>query len=232
MARLAAAAGVVRLVHMSAIGADPASSSQYGSSKAAGEQAVRAAFPGATILRPSIVFGPEDRFFNRFATLAMLSPVMPVISGTTKFQPVYVGDVADATMAALARPEAAGALYELGGPRVWSFRELLETILKETGRRRLMLTIPMGLARLQARLFELMPGQPLTRDQLLMLSRDNVVTPGVPGLAELGVVPTPVEQVVPAYIRRFRIGGGHHRLPPEIRHGGPTTLPLQTHDAG
>ena len=120
VARLAAAVGVERLVHMSAIGADPASPSLYGTTKAAGEQAVRAAFPGAAILRPSIVFGPEDRFFNRFAGLARLSPVMPVIAGETKLQPVYVGDVADATMAALERADAIGALYELGGPRVWT----------------------------------------------------------------------------------------------------------------
>ncbi len=232
VARLAAAAGVERLVHMSAIGADPAGPSQYGSSKAAGEQAVRAAFPGATILRPSIVFGPEDRFFNRFAALAMLSPVMPVIAGSTKLQPVYVGDVADATMAALERPDAAGALYELGGPRVWSFRELLAYILQEIGRHRMMLDVPMALARLQARFLELVPGKPLTRDQLLMLSRDNVVAAGVPGLAELGLMPTPVELVVPGYLRRFRVGGGHHRLPPEVRHGGPTDLPYQTRDAG
>ncbi|HTZ69116.1 MAG TPA: complex I NDUFA9 subunit family protein, partial [Acetobacteraceae bacterium] len=117
VARLAAAAGVQRLVHVSAIGAAADSPSQYGKSKAEGEAAVRAAFPGATILRPSIVFGAEDQFFNRFAALARISPVMPVIAGATRFQPVYVGDVADAVMQALARPEAAGATYELGGPR-------------------------------------------------------------------------------------------------------------------
>ena len=181
VARLAAAAGVERLVHVSAIGADPASPSLYGTSKAAGEQAVRAAFPAATILRPSIVFGPEDQFFNRFAALARLSPIMPVISGSTRLQPVYVGDVADATMAALAQLGAAGTLFELGGPRVWTFRELLAYILQETQRHRRMLEVPMGLARLQAQIMELMPGKPLTRDQLLMLSRDNVVAPEMPG---------------------------------------------------
>jgi NADH dehydrogenase len=220
------------LVHLSAIGADPASPSQYGASKAAGEQAVRTAFPHATILRPSIVFGPEDHFFNRFAGLARLSPVMPVIAGATKLQPVYVGDVADATMAVLARSAAAGELFELGGPRVWSFRELLAYILQETGRHRMLLDMPMGLARLQARLFELIPGKPLTRDQLLMLSRDNVTSPGVPGLAELGLVPTPVELVVPGYIRRFQPGGGRRRVLPETQHGGPTALSFQARDAG
>lgn len=232
VARLAAAAGVEHLVHISAIGADPASPSFYGTTKAAGEQAVRAAFPGATILRPSIVFGPEDRFFNRFAALARLSPVMPVIAGATKLQPVYVGDVADAVMAALVRSDAAGALYELGGPRVWSFRELLGYILQQTGRHRMLLEVPMGLARLQARFLELVPGKPLTRDQLLMLSRDNVVTPGTPGLPELGLVPTPVELVVPGYLRRFQPGGGSRRVPPETESGGPTGLSFQTHDAG
>jgi len=232
VARLAAAAGVERLVHMSAIGADPASPSNYGTSKAAGEQAVRAAFPGATILRPSIVFGPEDRFFNRFAGLARVSPVMPVIAGATKLQPVYVCDVADATMAALARADAVGALYELGGPRVWSFRELLAYILREIGRHRLMLDVPPALARFQARFLELVPGQPLTRDQLLMLSRDNVVAAGMPGLPELGVMPTPVELVVPGYLRRFQTGGGTRRVPPEMQHGGPNDISLQTRDAG
>ena len=233
VARLAAASGVEHVVHVSAIGADPTSPSLYGASKAAGEQAVQAAFPGATILRPSIVFGPEDNFFNRFAAMARLSPVMPVIAGATKLQPVYVGDVADAVMAALARGDAGGKLYELGGPRVWSFRELLAYILRETGRRRPMMDVPMGIARLQARFLEMVPGKPLTRDQLLMLSRDNVVAPGAPGLPELGLVPTPVELVVPGYLRRFQPGGGNRRAPPpEALPGGPAGLSLRTGDAG
>lgn len=213
VARLAAAAGVTRLVHVSAIGADPNSASRYGTSKAAGEAAVRAAFPLATILRPSIVFGQEDRFFNRFARIAQISPVMPVIAGETKFQPVYVGDVADAVMASLARADTAGGLFELGGPRVWTFREILAYILAETERRRLMVDVPMGLARLQAMVGELLPTKPITRDQLVMLQQDNVVTPGVPGLPELGIVPTPVELVVPGYVRRFRAGGGRRVIP-------------------
>jgi NADH dehydrogenase len=208
VARLAAAAGVARLVQVSAIGADPASRSKYASSKAAGEQAVRAAFPAATILRPSVVFGPEDGLFNRFATMVQRLPVMPVVAGTTRFQPVYVGDVADAVIAGLQREAAAGATYELGGPRVLSMRELLAYILAETGRRRRLMTVPMWLARLQAAVLEHLPGKLLTRDQLLMLQRDNVVTAGAPGLAELGIVPTPIDLVVPAYLRRFRPGGG------------------------
>jgi NADH dehydrogenase len=208
IARLAAAAGVRRLVHVSAIGADPASPSAYGRSKAAGEQAVREAFPAATILRPSIVFGPEDQFFNRFAGLARLSPVMPVIAGATRFQPVYVGDVADAVLAGLTRADAAGQVFALGGPEVRSFRELLEVILRWTGRPKPLLTVPMGIARLQARLGEMVPGKPFTRDQLAMLGRDNVVAPGEPGLAELGVAATPMALVVPGYLARFRPGGG------------------------
>jgi NADH dehydrogenase len=214
VARLAAAVGARQFVHVSAIGADLASQSRYASSKAAGEQAVRQAFPGATILRPSIVFGPEDAFFNRFGAMARMLPVMPVIAGATRMQPVYVGDVADAVMAALMRQDTAGAVYELGGPRVWTFREILAYVLKETHRRRRLVEVPMGLARLQAIVMELLPGKPLTRDQLLMLSRDNVVTAGMPSLADLGIVPTPVELVVPAYLRRFQPGGGRRALMP------------------
>ncbi|HUB11939.1 MAG TPA: complex I NDUFA9 subunit family protein [Acetobacteraceae bacterium] len=230
VARLAAAAGASHLLHVSAIGADPASPSHYGTSKAAGEQAVRAAFPRAVIFRPSYVFGPEDRFFNRFAALARVSPAMPVIAGETRLQPVYVGDVADAAMAALARPDAAGATFELGGPRVWTFRELLAYVLEETERHRRLMTMPMGLARLQARFLEMVPGQPLTRDQLLMLSRDNVVSPGVPGLPELGIVPTPVELVVPSYLQRFRPGGGKRRVLPDA--SAAPQMSIQARDAG
>ncbi len=205
VARLAQAAGATRLVHLSAIGADAGSPSRYAKSKAEGEAAVSAAFPAATILRPSVVFGAEDNFFNRFGSLAVLSPVMPVISGGTRFQPVYVGDVADAVMAALADPATEGRTYELAGPKVWTFRELLSWILEVTDRKRCMVEVPAGLARLQAAILEHLPGKLLTRDQLQMLSRDNVAG-DLPGLAALGLVATPVEQVVPAYLGRFRPG--------------------------
>ncbi len=208
IARAAAAARVQRMVQVSAIGADASSPSRYAQAKAAGEAAVREAMPGATILRPSLVFGAEDQFFNRFGAMAMTLPVMPVISGDTRFQPVYVGDVADAVVAGLDREDAPGQTYELGGPRVWTFRELLAWILKETRRNRPLLEVPMGLARIQARIGELVPGKPFTRDQLLLLQRDNVVSPGMPGLAELGITPTPVELVVPEYLDRYRVGGG------------------------
>ncbi|HET7880408.1 MAG TPA: complex I NDUFA9 subunit family protein [Acetobacteraceae bacterium] len=226
--RLSTQAGVGRLVHISAIGADPQAASRYAASKGAGETMLREAFPGATIVRPSLVFGPEDQLFNRFAAMARLLPVMPVICGDTRFQPVYVGDVADAVMVALAHPDAVGAVYELGGPRVWSMRELLGYILKETGRHHRMMDVPMGIARLQARFMELVPGKPLTRDQLLMLQHDNVCSGEMPGLHELGIVATPVELVVPSYLRRFQPGGGRRRVLPEEQMGTAIDLSYQT----
>ena len=207
VARLAAAAGVSRLVHLSSIGADPANPSRYGASKAAGEQAVRQGFPGATILRPSVIFGPEDNFFNRFAGMARMFPVMPVIAADTKLQPVFVGDVADAILAALTRPDALGGLYELGGPRVMTMRTLLNYIMKETGHQRPTIALSPCLARVQASILERLPGQLLTRDQLKMLARDNVVASGMPGLESLDIVATPIELIVPFYLRRFRPGG-------------------------
>jgi NADH dehydrogenase len=212
VAEASAAAGVKRLVQVSAIGADPAAASLYARSKGEGEQAVRAAFSQATILRPSLVFGAEDQFFNRFAAMAALSPVMPVIAGDSRFQPVFVGDVADAVMAALTRADAGGRVYELGGPRVWTMRELLAWILAQTQRRRMLVTVPMRFARLQATVLERLPGKLLTRDQLLLLARDNVVAAGAAGLAELGISATPVELVVPQYLARFRPGGGKREL--------------------
>jgi uncharacterized protein YbjT (DUF2867 family) len=208
IARLAAGAGVRRLVHLSAIGADPASDSLYARSKAEGEMQIRQAYSRATVLRPSVVFGPEDQFFNRFAAMARMLPFMPVVAGDTKFQPVYVGDVADAVMAALDSADTAGWTFELGGPRALSMREILAYVLKETGRDRRMVNMPMSLLRLQAAILQLLPGKLLTVDQLKLLAKDNVATPGGLGLAELGVVPTPIEMVVPSYIRRFQQGGG------------------------
>ncbi|MCS7266527.1 MAG: complex I NDUFA9 subunit family protein [Geminicoccaceae bacterium] len=204
IARAAAEAGVERLVHVSAIGADPASASRYAQTKARGEAAVRAAFPRAAILRPSIVFGPEDNFFNRFAAMARIAPALPLVGGgATRFQPVYVGDVAEAVVRALERPEHDGRVFELGGPKVYTFRELLEYTLKVTGRRRLLLPLPFPLARALARILELLPTPPLTRDQVTLLERDNVVAAGMPGLEALGVAPTPLEAVVPGYLRVY-----------------------------
>ena len=216
IARLSAVAGVSRLVQISAIGADPDSPSRYAATKGRAEQAVLAVFPQATILRPSLVFGVEDKLFNRFAAIARISPIMPVISGDTKMQPVYVADVADAVMAAQASSVPGGKVFELGGPRVWTFREILAFILKATRRDRRLLDIPMGLARLQASILQHVPGKPLTPDQLLMLSADNVVAPGALGLADLGITPTPVELVVPGYLTRFQPGGGRRPTVPMV----------------
>ncbi|WP_372623097.1 complex I NDUFA9 subunit family protein [Falsiroseomonas sp.] len=207
LARAATATGVESFVHLSAIGADLESPSLYARSKAEGEEGVRDGFPAATILRPSVVFGPEDDFFNRFAAMARL-PFMPVVSGATRFQPVYVGDVADAVAAAIALPEARGKTYELGGPRVMTMREVLRFILDTTRRRRPMVEMPMGFMRFQAGLLQRLPSPPLTQDQLLLLGRDNVVSGQLPGFEALGISPKAVEAVVPGYLKRFRPGGG------------------------
>ena len=207
LARLAAAAGAKHFVHVSAIGADPAAPAAYARSKAAGEAAVKAAFPAATILRPSLVFGPEDDFFNRFGAMACLLPALPLIGGgTTRFQPVYVGDVADAAVAALERADAQGKTYELGGPKAYSFRELMELLLAEIGRKRALINLPYGLASFEARFLECLPVPPLTRDQVKLLQRDTVVSPGALGLADLGIAPTALELVLPTYLDRFRRG--------------------------
>lgn len=200
VAEAAAAAGCRRLLQISAIGADPASPSLYARTKAQGEVAVRQAFPAATVLRPSIVFGPEDQFFNRFARMAQLSPVLPIVGARTRFQPVYVGDVAAAVIEAALAEEAQGGVYELGGPRIYTFEELIRYMLRVTGRRRLVLDLPLPLARLVALVAEWLPEPPITRDQILLLQRDNVVAPGVPGLPELGIRPTPLEVIVPRYL--------------------------------
>jgi NADH dehydrogenase len=208
IASAAKAAGVKTLIQISALGADARSASAYAKSKAAGEEAVRAAFPEATILRPSIVFGPEDKFFNRFAAMALISPALPLIGGGhTKFQPVYVGDVADAIMAAATRADAAGKTYELGGPAIYSFRELMELLLAEMGVKRLLAPLPWGLASFQAGIAERIPGKPLTRDQVELLKVDNVLSGAAPGLTDLGVTPTAVELILPTYLDRFRKGG-------------------------
>jgi uncharacterized protein YbjT (DUF2867 family) len=209
LARQAKAAGVRQFVQFSAIGADAASPSRYGRSKAEGETAVHTAFPEAIVIRPSIVFGPEDQFFNRFAEMTRISPFLPLIGGgETKFQPVYVGDVADATLAAIDRPDAAGQTYELGGPRVYTFTELMQIMLHEIDRPNFpLVSIPFGLASLQAAVLEWLPGQLLTRDQVTMLKRDNVVAPGAKTLTDLGIAPTAPEVILQSYLERFRTGG-------------------------
>ena len=211
LARLARDAGVERLVHVSAIGADSRSASAYARTKAAGEAAVRDAFPTVTILRPSVVVGPEDQFFNRFAAMAVILPALPLIGGgETRFQPVYVGDVADAIVKCLDDPATAGRTYELGGPKIYTFRELLELLLREIRRKRWFVDLPFGLAELQARVMSILPNPPLTPDQVLLLKGDNIVSPGALNLSSLGITPTPVEAILPTYLDRFR-SGWHER---------------------
>jgi len=212
VAMIAAEMGVERLVQMSALGADPESPSKYARTKALGEAEARAAFPRAVVVRPSIVFGPEDGFFNRFARMAVLSPALPLIGGgKTLFQPVFVGDVAKAFARILADPAADGQTYELGGPARFSFRELLEMTLREIHRRRALVPIPFPLAGLMGSAGDVAASlglpPPLTSDQVTLLKADNVVSGVYPGLADLGVTPTTLEAVLPLYLYRYRKGG-------------------------
>jgi len=212
VARIAAENGITRFVHVSAIGADRNSNSRYARSKAEGEDAVLQAIPSAVILRPSIVFGPEDDFFNRFAEIARLSPVMPLIGGgKTRFQPVYVGDVAQAIVAGLEGRANPGAIYELGGPHVYTFRELLDKIGEYTKRSRPYVPLPFWMATIQAAFLQWLPNPPLTVDQLRLLRKDNVVSQQAQDegltLEALGIKPNSVEIVVPDYLWRFRPHG-------------------------
>lgn len=207
-AEAAAAAGITDYLHMSALGADAAGEAEYARSKAAAEEAVLAAIPSARILRPSIVFGPEDDFFNRFAAMARLSPVLPLVGGGhTRFQPVYVADVADAAVKCLTDSHCAGKTYELGGPKVYSFKQLLQLMLQTINRRRLLVPLPFSVAEIQAFFLEKLPQPMLTRDQVALLRRDNIVEPGALTLADLGIEPHSVEVIIPTYLDRYRPGG-------------------------
>ncbi len=212
----AAAAQGARLVHVSAIGASHESPSLYGRTKAAGEDAALAAVPAATIVRPSIVFGPEDDFFNRFAALARMSPVLPLIGGgETRFQPVFVGDVAQAIVKAVEGKTRPGAAYELGGPEVKSFRHLLEFVCAVTERKRLLVPLPFWLARLQASVLQFLPKPPLTPDQVELLKSDNVVSEAAQRdgrtLDGLGIESSAFAAIVPTYLWRFRKTGQFRR---------------------
>jgi uncharacterized protein YbjT (DUF2867 family) len=216
VAKAAAAAGA-RMVHVSAIGADENSTSAYARSKAAGEKAVLAAVPSATILRPSVVFGPEDQFTNRFAALARMSPALPLIGGgMTKMQPVYVGDVANAVAQAADGLTKSGATYELGGPEVLTMREIMEIILAITERNRMLIPLPFGLARLKAFFLQFAPGMlKLTPDQVELLKSDNVVSDAAKAagltLEGLGITPDSMEAIAPQYLWRFRAAGQFQR---------------------
>jgi NADH dehydrogenase len=208
VARAAADAGLAALVQVSAIGADAASPSAYGRTKAEGEAAVRAAFPAATIVRPSILFGRDDQFTNRFAALIAASPVVPVIRGATKFQPASVADVARAIAIAIAQPGAhGGKTYELGGPDVLSMAEIMRWIAAQTGRTPLFWPMPDALAGLMAGLTGWLPGAPITSDQFRMLGRDNVVAADARGFADFGIRPAPLAALAPAWLSRYRDHG-------------------------
>jgi uncharacterized protein YbjT (DUF2867 family) len=211
VAQAAAAAGA-KLVHVSALGADADSPALYGRTKAQGEAAVLATVPDATIFRPSIQFGPEDDFFNRFAGMARISPALPLIGGgNTRFQPVFVGDVAQAILRAVDGRARGGTIYELGGPEVRSFKELMEYVLAVTERKRLLLPLPFGLARFKAHFLQLLPTPLLTPDQVESLRVDNVVSEAARAegrtLEALGITPSAFEAVVPSYLWRFRKAG-------------------------
>ncbi len=223
VARAAKAAGITRLVHMSALGADKSSEAAYARSKAAGEEAVLAAFPAASIVRPSVVFGPDDGFFNRFGKMAMISPVLPVFtrdgfkpicnengcsidlfgSGGPIFQPVSVSDVAQAIVLMLDDQRHAGKTFELGGPRRYSMKEIMELVVSSTGRQRMLVPLPFGVGMLQATFLQMLPSPMLTKDQVRMMKVDNVVRGGKPGLTELGITPTSAEAVLPLYMKRY-----------------------------
>lgn len=219
VARIAAEQGVTRLVQISAIGADAASDSAYQRSKAKGEALVTEHFPSAVILRPSLIFGNEDQFFNRFAAMARFTPVLPVVSGATRFQPVYVDDVAAAAAKAVLDGVEPG-IYELGGPEVASFRDLMTRMLAEIRRNRLLLELPLPVARFQAGMLDLaqkvslglFTNSLLTRDQLRNLVRDNIVSEGAKGLSDLGITPTPMEAVLPSYLWVYRSGGQYSAI--------------------
>ena len=196
-------AGVGRLVHISGIGADPASASPYVRARGIGEALVREAFEGATILRPSVLFGPEDKFLNRLIRLVRLAPALALFGrGDTRLQPVFVGDVADASARVLADSGTRGKTFELGGPRVYAYKELLELISREVGRKRLLVPVPFAVWEAAAAALSVLPSPPLTADVVTLMKRDNVIGAGALGLEDLGISPTAVEKVLPTYINR------------------------------
>lgn len=212
IARIAQEENVRRLVHLSALGADT-SSSNYAKSKLAGEGAVLEAFPKATILRPSVIFGGEDAFFNMFARMSAFLPALPLIGGgKTKFQPVYVADVAEAAVRALFKHDTGddspcGKIYELGGPEVVTFRQIYERLFKYTGRKRALIPLPFSLAKLQGCLMSILPNPPLTSDQVESLKTDNVVQDGAHTLRDLDIAPTGMDMVLPTYLSMYKAGG-------------------------
>ena len=213
MARISAAEGVAQFVHISAIGANPDAKSDYARSKGEGEAEIRQAFPTAAILRPSIIFGNEDQFFNRFAKMARISPVLPLVGADTRFQPVYVGNVAEAVENAIT--QQASGVFELGGPEIASFRELIQRMLRVVRRRKLIVNLPTVIARINAGLLSsveflsggLIPNRMITADQITQLADDNIAYPDARGLADLGVTPTQMDAVLESYLYCYRPQG-------------------------
>jgi uncharacterized protein YbjT (DUF2867 family) len=203
VAAAAAAAGVARLVHISGIGADPASDSPYVRARGIGERLVREAFPAATILRPSVMFGPDDAFLNTLAALARVMPALPLFgSGEVRLQPVYVDDVAAAVAKSLSMPGAEGRLYELGGPRAYPYKALVRFVLNQTRRARLLVPVPYAVWNALAAVTAPLPRRPISRDQVKLMEQDNVVSPGALTFADLGITPTALEAIAPTYLRR------------------------------
>jgi uncharacterized protein YbjT (DUF2867 family) len=222
IAKAAKATGVETLVHVTTMGIGEDSESKYARTKAEGETAVRQIFPGATLIKPSIVFGPEDNFFNKFAGLARIAPVLPLVGGGhTKFQPVFVGDVADAITKCVTDPATRGETYELGGPSVYSFKEMIQAILHATGRKNLLFPMPFWIASINAVFLQFLPGKLLTPDQVKFLKTDNVVSPGALTLKNLDIQPESLEAILPSYLWRFRPKGQYENSATERVIGAP-----------
>jgi len=216
IAEAARAGGAERVIHISGLGADDRESrNPFIRSKVGAEGAIVAGFPRATILRPSVVFGPDDAMFNRMARIATTAPFLPLVGdGRARVQPIFVGDLAAAVVAAATRPETAGMVFELGGPQVFTYREIAALVLRQIGRDKPVIGVPAALMTIGGWLAEFLPVPPITADQVGLLTQDNVVRAGVPGLAELGVAPTSVEAILPTYLDRFRAGGRYNREAP------------------
>ncbi len=216
IADAAGAAGVERLIHVSGIGADRRDSkNRFVQSKIAAEDAIVSGFPSATIFRPSVVFGPDDAMFNRLGRIAAVAPFVPVVgSGSARVQPVFVGDLGKAVVAALSKPETAKTVFELGGPRIYTYREIAALVLREIDRDKPIIGVPAGLMKLAAFFAEFLPVPPITYDQVDLLTWDNVARPAAPGLAALGIEATAAEAILPTYLDRFRIGGRYNQHAP------------------
>jgi NADH dehydrogenase len=222
IAMAAKAAGARTLVHVSSLGADPEAESHYAKTKGEGEKLLREEFADATILRPSLLAGPDDDFFNKFAALARILPMLPLIGGGhTKFQPVFVGDVADAIVKCVSDTATKGKTYELGGPGTYSFKALMQLVLQETGRSRLLLPVPFWLASIKAMFLQFLPGKLLTPDQVTSLKADNLVSPNALTFKDLGIAPDSIEAILPSYLWRFRPRGEYDEAVRERVTGSP-----------